>query len=228
MSQERIIEFMGKKIRVDHKNIELDFFQGEGSIAAKYLKVQEGEVFFDVGASWAMWTLYGLACGAYVYAFEPSVPYCNDVLKFVEANEGFMERCKVLNLGLDKVENVKTLADWYRQHGWHGALTEDHFVPTTFKTIDSFLPELTRLDWMKLDVEGGEYDVLLGGLTALKKFKPQLIIENHLGVDQIGDWMRANKIYEKMLELLRGLHYKITEEPHQGRGFIICEVEIHG
>jgi len=222
LSANRVIEFMGKKIKVLHENIALDFFQGEGPIAAKYLQVQEGEVFFDVGASWAMWTLYGLACGAYVYSFEPSLPYYNDLVKFVTANEGFMEKCKPLNLGLDKVENVKTLGDWYRAHGWHGALTEDHYVPTTFKTIDSFLPELSRLDWIKIDVEGGELDVLLGGLTALKKFKPKLIIENHLGVDQIGDWMRANRIYEKMLELLRDLNYGITEEPHQGRGFIIC------
>jgi len=224
MSQDRVIEFMGKKIRVLHENIALDFFQGEGSIAAKYLKVKEGDVFFDVGSSWAMWTLYALACGAYVYSFEPSVPYCNDVERFVRANEGFIERCKVLNLGLDKVENVKTLGDWYRAHGWHGPLTEEHHVPTTFKPLDSFLPELKRLDWIKMDVEGGELDVLLGGLSALKKFKPNLIIENHLGVDQIGAWMRANRIYEQMMELLRGLGYQMTEEPHQRQKFHHCEV----
>jgi FkbM family methyltransferase len=224
MTQE-MIDFMGKKIIVD-ENVKGDFFGGEGPIAAKYLKIQEGEVFFDVGASWAMWTLYGIACGAYVYAFEPSVPHYNNLVGYIKANEGFMERCKPLNIALDRVENVKTLGDWAREHGWIGPitpeLTPDHFIPTTFKTIDSFLPELKRLDWIKIDVEGGEYDVLLGGLVALQKFKPQLIIENHLGVDQIGDWMRANKIYEKMLELLRSLNYTITEEPHQGRGFIIC------
>lgn len=222
MSGQRIIEFMGKKINVVDEGVESDFFQGEGPIAAKYLKIHEGEVFFDVGSAWAMWTLYGLACGAYVYSFEPSVPHYNRLLKYIEANEGFMEKCKLLNVALDKVENVKTLGDWYREHGWSGELSEDCFIPTTFRTIDSFLSELKRLDWIKIDVEGGEYDVLLGGLEALKRFKPNLIIENHLGVDQIGAWMACNKIYEKMLELLRSFGYAITEEPHQGRGFIIC------
>lgn len=221
MKAERIIEFMGKKIIVD-ANVESDFLEGEGVIAAKYLKIHEGEVFFDVGAAWAMWTLYGLASGAYVYSFEPSVPHYNRLLKYIEANEGFMERCKPLNVALHMTEGVGTLAAWYREHGWSGELTPDCFVPTTFKTIDSFLPELKRLDWIKIDVEGGEYDVLLGGVIALQKFKPQLIIENHLGVDQIGDWMRRKKIYEKMWELLKDLDYAITEEPHQGRGFIIC------
>jgi len=216
------MEFMGKKIVVDN-NVEADFLQGEGPIAAKYLKIQPGQVFFDVGSAWAMWTLYGLACGAYVYSFEPSLPHFNRLIEYVKANEGFMERCKLLNIALDKNEDVHFLADWYLTHGWHGELTSDCFVPTTFKTIDgSFLPELKRLDWVKIDVEGGEYDVLLGGLETLRKFKPNLIVENHLGVDQIGAWMRANQIYEKMMELLRGFNYTITEEPHQGRGFIIC------
>ena len=216
------IEFMGKKIIVDD-NVAADFTDGEGPIAAKYLKAKEGEVFFDVGSAWAMWTLYGLACGAYVYSFEPSVPHFNRLVEYIKANESFMKRCKSLNIALDKVESVKTLGDWYKEHGWSGELTPDCFVPTTFTTIDSFLSELNRLDWIKIDVEGGEYDILLGGLIALKKFKPKLILENHLGVDQIGDWMRANKIYEKMLELLLTLGYTITEEPHQGRGFIICQ-----
>jgi hypothetical protein len=75
---------------------------------------------------------------------------------------------------------------------------------------------------MKIDVEGGELDVLLGGLNAIRKFKPNMIIENHLGVDQIGLWMKQNKIYEKMLELLNMFDYKISEVPHQGRSFIIA------
>ena len=216
----KTLAFMGKHIVVDEA-VEADFLQGEGPIAAKYLNLQEGDVFFDVGSSWAMWTLYGLASGALVYSFEPSVPHYKRLLQYIEANEGFMKKCRPLNVALDQAENVKTLGDWYGAHGWSGELTEDCFVPTMFRTIDSFLPELKRLDCLKIDVEGGEYDVLLGGLKALRQFKPKLIIENHLGVDQIGDWMRRNSIYEGMVGLLRELGYTITEEPHQGRGFII-------
>jgi len=90
------------------------------------------------------------------------------------------------------------------------------------KKLDSFLPELDRLDWMKLDVEGGEYDILLGGMKTLEKFKPNLIIEDHSSVDQIGTWMNQNNILCKMIELVCNLGYGVHMHPHQGRSFLIC------
>jgi FkbM family methyltransferase len=215
------ISFNGKKIVVD-KNVEADFVGGEGPIAAKYLEIKEGEVFFDVGAAWAMWTLYGLACGASVYSFEPSLPHYNNLVKYVEANEGH-ERCKVFCVGLDKVHRMATLADWYHEHGWHGELTPDCFVLTQFDRLDSFLSVLKRLDWIKMDVEGGELDVLFGGVQALEKFHPNLIIENHANVDQIGAWMKASGTLDKMITFITAMNYTITEEPHQMRSFLICK-----
>jgi len=219
------IEFMGKRIMVS-EGVEQDFVNGEGPIAAKYLHLEEGDVFFDVGAAWAMWTLYGLAQGAYVWSFEPSEHYYQKLIGFISANEGYMERCKLLRVALGykmpappnplSYGSSITLAEWYKAHGWHGELTPDCFVPTEFRTIDSFLPELDSLNCIKIDVEGGELDVLMGGRRAITEYKPNLIIENHLNVDQIGAWMRENRIYEKMMELLGSMGYSMTEVPHQG------------
>jgi FkbM family methyltransferase len=47
------------------------------------------------------------------------------------------------------------------------------------KTIDSFVEEekINEIDFVKIDTEGFEYFVLLGGYQTFKKYKPDLVIE---------------------------------------------------
>jgi len=47
--------------------------------------------------------------------------------------------------------------------------------------LDDLLPADCKVDFVKIDVEGGEYDVLLGGLETFKRCKPTLIFEFGLG-----------------------------------------------
>lgn len=44
------------------------------------------------------------------------------------------------------------------------------------KTIDDFLPENERITLIKMDIEGAEYDALLGAEKTIKKYKPRLAI----------------------------------------------------
>jgi hypothetical protein len=37
--------------------------------------------------------------------------------------------------------------------------------------------DLKRLDFIKIDVDGGDYDVLRGGLRSLKRFRPVVVVE---------------------------------------------------
>ena len=197
---------------------------GEGIIAAKYFDVKPGEVFFDVGAADSMWTLYALASGAFVYAFEPSVPRYKVLVEEVLLNPGFFERCKLNNVGLDRQDCVKTLGQWYADMGGDAGLelTPDCLVPTRFLPMDHYLPELTRLDWIKIDVEAGEYFVMQGGAKAIRRFRPNMIIENHANIVRMGDWMRENEIERKIADVLAELDYEVVEEPFQGRSFIVA------
>jgi FkbM family methyltransferase len=47
------------------------------------------------------------------------------------------------------------------------------------KTLDSFVneEEISMIDFIKIDTEGFEYFILLGGMETIKKFKPDLVIE---------------------------------------------------
>jgi FkbM family methyltransferase len=52
-------------------------------------------------------------------------------------------------------------------------------VPVEVQTLDGFCQQagMTRLDFIKIDVEGGEMHILKGGERAIEKFRPAMLIE---------------------------------------------------
>lgn len=72
-------------------------------------------------------------------------------------------------------------------------------IKVQVKKLDDILSRANKIDLIKIDVEGAEYDVLQGATTILKEDKPILIFEfglgasNHYGVD-------ANKMYDLLVK----------------------------
>lgn len=54
-------------------------------------------------------------------------------------------------------------------------------IKVEVKTLDELLPTDTRIDLIKIDVEGGEFSVLKGALQTLKENKPVVVFECGLG-----------------------------------------------
>jgi FkbM family methyltransferase len=54
-------------------------------------------------------------------------------------------------------------------------------VSVPLESIDHFVAErqLTKVDFIKIDVEGAEYDTLRGGLEVLRRFRPVVILAIH-------------------------------------------------
>jgi FkbM family methyltransferase len=67
---------------------------------------------------------------------------------------------------------------------------EENLVPINIHTLDSM--NLPKLDFVKIDVERMELDVLAGGCEALHKFKPAMLIETLKQPDgAVEDWLFA-------------------------------------
>lgn len=54
-------------------------------------------------------------------------------------------------------------------------------IQVELRPLDELIPQDTRIDFVKIDVEGGEFDVLKGGVKLLSAQKPIVIFECGMG-----------------------------------------------
>ena len=66
-----------------------------------------------------------------------------------------------------------------RRYDISNPIIED--IKVEVNTLDSMIPEDQKIDFVKIDVEGGEFNVLRGGEKLLKKNKPIIIFECGIG-----------------------------------------------
>jgi hypothetical protein len=78
---------------------------------------------------------------------------------------------------------------------------------------------LRKVDLIKMDIEGEEYNALKGAIKTIRKFKPKIIIEIH-----------SKNLREKILEFLKNYGYNLVfekEKREQGfyLGYFKCSIE---
>jgi FkbM family methyltransferase len=142
---------------------------------------QSGAVFLDVGAyigPYAILAARASGAAGRVLALEPD-----------PKNRRQLDK----NLALNEISNctVVPLAAWSRagrigwrtadQPDWHRASEEANALTTEAITLDDLVArhKLDRVDWIKMDIEGGEVEALRGALVILQRFHPTLFIEIH-------------------------------------------------
>ena len=113
------------------------------------------------------------------YAFEP-IPYLYQNLK-----EQFNDKATILpyavsNLNGDTLFQLVKNAPAYsgirkRKYEIQNPNIEEIIVEK--RTLDSIIPENEIINFIKIDVEGGEFDVLKGAENLLKKHKPIILFE---------------------------------------------------
>jgi len=70
--------------------------------------------------------------------------------------------------------------------------------------IDSFIKinNIEKIDFIKIDVEGSEFDVLKGAIKTLEKFRPKIIIE-------IEGRHHSKKIFDNILKFIKKFGYEV-------------------
>lgn len=76
-------------------------------------------------------------------------------------------------------------------------------------TLDSFVKEmkLDKLDLIKIDAEGSELDVLNGGLTTFKTFKPKIVLAIHPSLIRNNN-QNIGEIFDLISNLNYDVHYR--------------------
>lgn len=62
---------------------------------------------------------------------------------------------------------------------------EDEKLNVEMNTLDNCIPKTANIDLIKIDIEGGEYDMLIGATQTLKRCQPVLIFEHGLGASDV-------------------------------------------
>ena len=116
--------------------------------------IRDGDVVVDLGANMGNFTNLALAHGnsVRVVALEPSQLMNNRFVRSVGANSGFKDRAKLIRgfLGEATGKQVRLLEEdaEYKEAPW---LSEEEFLAEV---------GLDRIDFLKCDIEGGEFSVL--------------------------------------------------------------------
>jgi len=144
--------------------------------------VKAGDVVFDVGAHFGFFSYYAVQNGAKeVYAFEPN-PYVFEILK--KNAELWSERIKPNQLALSSQngEVVLFIPDNILS-GWATVLQNrlnnyKKSVKVKTTTIDEFVKdnEIERVDFIKIDTEGAEREIIKGAKETIREFKPKMAI----------------------------------------------------
>jgi len=174
-------------------------------------RLGRGSVFLDVGSYFGYYALevaQRMGDGVTVHAFEPAPNNFKQLMGNVALN-GYAT-LKAHNVAIGDVEGAVGFEGAPEANGGTGRIVESSGGPDVEKvrcvTLDGFVEAegITRVDGMKIDVEGAETRVLAGGRRTLERFKPTLVVEYNPPCLQ-----RYGTEPEALLRQLRDLGYEI-------------------
>ena len=144
--------------------------------------IKKGDICLDIGANMGCMSFaMAEACGkdGKVHAFEPG-PILSERLQFnIGLNPGIE---KVIQLHTIALSNESGLLRWKMDEGanyGNAMLSDDGKIEVVVKTLDSFMEEkkIESVDFIKIDTEGMEYKVLVGGIETIKRNRPIIYYE---------------------------------------------------
>lgn len=171
----------------------------------KYLRPKYGDVFIDVGAHIGKYTLIIASIvgkNGKVIAIEP-VPYNFEALLHgIRLNR--LTNVIALNIALWSKECLLPLyiGQYYRKNSPAGLLglggssikrKVGKKIKVVAKTLDNVVKELNLncVNWIKIDVEGSEREVLEGAKGTIRKYKPRIIAECTINVGETVEFMKS-------------------------------------
>ncbi len=174
--------------------------------------LDRGSVFLDIGANFGYYALtlaeaFKGKCD--IHAFEPHPVTHARLVKHIQWND-MANAVHTHRLALSDTVGTARMVERADNSGATRFSGSDDGFEVQTVTLDEFAmaQRLTRVDCLKIDVEGVETRVLRGGCKTLEKFKPIVLIEfwQH-GLAQAGSTI------EELASVLEELGYLLFE-PH--------------
>jgi FkbM family methyltransferase len=194
--EKRIIVRDGVQYEVDiAEGIELSLFLfgkfQSHIINNPFLKIQPDYTILDIGANVGLMTLQfaKLVPQGKVYSFEPTFYALERLKKNLSLNPSLAKNVTVINSFVseksDHNPNIVAYSSWKvsgerssEDHPVHwGTPKEATGVPSI--SLDDFVvkQDMKKIDFIKIDTDGHEYEVFKGAKKAIAKYRPRIIFE---------------------------------------------------
>lgn len=177
-----------------------------------------GSSCIDVGANIGNHSLQFSKEFARVVAFEPN-PRVYEILR---ANTNRSKNIECFNVGVSKECGSMRLYEDPQNFGGSSAIYEHDSgmsVDVSVDSLDRLAKDVEKVGLIKIDVEGMEFDVLLGAKGILEKHKPIVCFEQH-ETEFTGD-----AIETKSIDFLRSLGFEIfCMKPEIDQGLVFRRI----
>jgi len=180
-------------IKLNPKNGVVDnVILGDGVLDGEHLKIIKNKLspnscFVDVGANIGQYSLFASQCipSGTVISFEPVKEIFEQFKESVIKNN--IKNIILYNKGCG---DINTHTSIYKKAGDAGGSSiinqnfgeKESTEAIEVVTLDDVLINKKNIDFIKIDVEGFEYETLLGAQNIIEKFKPILLIEYSPGI----------------------------------------------
>ncbi|MEN3044236.1 MAG: FkbM family methyltransferase [Candidatus Hydrothermales bacterium] len=140
-------------------------------------ELEHNIVYYDVGAHIGYYTLLFSKFAKLVYSFEPEPRNFYFLKEHIRLNR--IKNVKILNIAVYS-ENKKFNFD-VKDNRTEGKIKENGILKVSAFTLDylCFKKKLYFPDFIKIDVEGAEFEVLKGAVNLLNLKKPKILISFH-------------------------------------------------
>jgi FkbM family methyltransferase len=170
---------------------------GKQRLISQYVKPDT--VFYDVGANVGFYSLLAskLVGGGKVFAFEPLPRNLSYLTRHVDLNRASNVDVRALAIS-DKNAVAKFSVE---KTGYMGRLTSEGEIEVPTATLDSLLQDGSILppNYIKMDIEGAEYQALLGARMCFEQYRPILFLATH-----------GKQVHEQCCDLLQSWGYYVT------------------
>lgn len=142
-----------------------------------------------------------------IHLFEPSLEYFNKSKELLKDYKNIVYN----NFAVGDLAEEKILYKSDSNIGWNTLYKKDpnqdekffeKMIAESVKIVklDDYYRDIEKIDFIKIDVEGYERNVLEGSWNLIEKFKPYILIEVAWGKNH-PDWHLNKKSYEKLFSL---------------------------